>query len=1191
MKKCITTFQLCCIALIFLCLACNTQEPSHLFSLLKPEHTGITFANTITEYDSFNVIDFPYIYNGSGVGVGDVNNDGLDDIFFAGNMVNDRLYLNQGNFAFKDVTDQAGININRWSTGVSMVDINQDGWLDIYVCVANKFDQKQSKNLLYINNGVSKEGSPAFTESAEAYGLADDGYSTQAAFFDYDQDSDLDMYLLTNGMESFNHNNSRPKKVNGEGISNDRLYENTGVASNGHPVFKDVSQQANILKEGYGLGVAITDINQDGLPDIYASNDFISNDLLWINQGKDSSGQTTFIDKAPEYLKHQTYNGMGADVADYNNDGLADIIVMDMLPEGNQRQKSMIGKPNYDKFMLNLKLDYTPQYVRNTLQLNNGMTSQGKLSFSEIGQLAGIYKTDWSWSALFSDYDNDGYQDLLVTNGYGKDITDLDYIVYASSSSQFGTQATKKEKTKSLSADLKEVLIHNYIFRNNHDLTFTDKSLAWGMTEKSISNGAAFADLDNDGDLDLVMNNINAPAFVYENKAETLGHHFLRVQLKGPAGNQGGLGTTLRIWQDSMMQYRYHAVHRGYVSTMENTVHFGLGANRQVDSLEVIWPDGNRQILINPATDQVLTVDYQQALPDTSRSLPEPAPMLEHTTRQAGLNFRHQETDFVDFKYQALLYRKYSQDGPGIAVGDINGDQLDDMYVGGAKGQSGSFFIQQASGRFEEKKLMQDQDCEDMGTLFFDADSDGDLDLYIVSGSNEYYEKHPAYQDRLYINDGQGNFTKDTESLPKMLTSGSCVVAGDYDQDGDLDLFVGGRIRPQQYPLPPQSYLLRNDGDTFTDVTPAIAPEMQNMGMVTTALWTDFNQDGLVDLLVAGEWMPLRFFANQQGKLQEVTASTGLTNTEGWWNSLSSGDFDQDGDIDYVAGNLGLNTRYKASAAEPVSLYTKDFDQNGEIDPVLSYYIQGKEYPAAPRDALIDQIVSMRRRFPLYEVYGKATISDVISEQELENAYVLKSKTMQSSYIENLGNGKFRLHALPLRAQFAPVYGTTTQDFNGDGHLDLMMVGNSYAADVQDGWYDAGIGVLLLGNGQGGFTPASLQESGFFVDADAKAMATYYSQNGQPHITITANQDSLQVWSPAEDIELLTVALRADEYYALITSKEGKVCRQEFYYGDAYLSQSSRHFLINPVDTKSIKLYDYQGNSREVLQQTLSAIP
>lgn len=1155
-----------------------------MFNLLPPERTGITFSNTITEYDSFNVIDFPYIYNGSGVGVGDVNNDGQDDLYFAGNMVGDQLYLNQGDFKFSEVTRQAGIHLNRWSTGVAMVDINQDGWLDIYVCVANKFDQKQSKNLLYINQGAPADGVPTFVESAEPYGLADEGYSTQAAFFDYDQDGDLDMYLLTNGMESFNHNNARPKKIKGEGVSNDRLYEQVSTA-HGHPVFKDVSQAANILKEGYGLGVAITDINQDGLPDIYTSNDFITNDLLWINQGKDSKGQTTFEDMAPALLKHQTHNGMGNDIADYNNDGLDDIIVMDMLPEGNQRQKSMIGKPNYDVFMLNLRLDYTPQYIRNTLQLNQGMTPGGRLAFSEIGQLAGIYKTDWSWSALLSDYDNDGYQDLLVTNGYGRDVTDLDYIVYAASS-PFGTPAAKKEKDKASTAALKEVLVHNYIFRNNHDLTFTDQSLPWGMTEPSISNGAAFADLDQDGDLDLVMNNINAPAFVYENRAETLHHHFLRVQLKGPDGNRQGLGATLNLWQEGMVQHRYYSVYRGYVSTIENAIHFGLGNQPKIDSLEVIWPDGRRQHLIQLAADQVLTLDYAQAVADPSPPVIKPVPLLEQTTRQAPLNYRHQEEDFVDFKYQTLLPRKYSQEGPGMAVGDINGDHLDDFYVGGAKGQPGSFMIQQPDGSFEERKLLQDQACEDMGALFFDADNDGDLDLYVVSGSNEYHENHPAYQDRFYLNDGAGNFTKNTDALPQMLTSGSCVVAGDYDRDGDLDLFVGGRVSPQQYPIPPRSYLLRNEGGMFTDVTP---PDMQKMGMVTAALWTDFDQDGQVDLLIAGEWMPLRFFANRSGTLEDVTAATGLVNTEGWWNSLTSGDFDQDGDVDYVAGNLGLNTKYKASPEEPVHLYTKDFDQNQEIDPVLTYYIQGKEYPAAPRDALIDQIITMRRRFPRYEIYGQATIAEVISEQELEGAYVLSSKTMQSSYIENLGNGKFKWYALPLEAQFAPVYGMTAQDINGDSHLDLLLAGNSYASDVQTGWYDAGIGTLLLGNGKGSFTPASLQESGFFVDTDAKGMATYYSKNGQPHMIITANNDSLQVWTPIQRKDLRTIALYPQEYYAIITLEDGTVYRQEFYYGDSYLSQSSRHLSVIAAGIKSIKLYDYQGGSREALPEAMSA--
>ncbi len=1171
MRHCIPMIQWWCAGLIACCVACNPEKQQHpLFVLLDAETTGVSFSNDITEYDSLNVIDFPYIYNGGGVGIGDFNKDGLEDLFFAGNMVRSRLYINQGHFKFKDITETAGLTPHRWSTGVSVVDINQDGWLDIYVCAANKFEPEESKNLLFINNRTS---SPTFTESAEAYGLADDGYSTQAAFLDYDLDGDLDMYLLTNGMESFNHNNSRPKKVKGEGVTNDKLYRNEGVGPNGHPVFREVTQQAGILKEGYGLGVAVNDINQDGLPDIYVANDFITNDLLWINKG-----DGTFTDKAPEFLKHQTQNGMGTDIADYNNDGLDDIVVLDMLPEDNLRQKTMMGKPNYDKFMLNLDFDYAPQYIRNTLQLNNGTTPQGNLSFSEIGQLAGVYKTDWSWSALMSDYDNDGYRDLLITNGYGKDVTDLDYIVYLSSSSQFGNQTSRREKTKEAAALLKEAKIHNYIFQNNHDLTFTDVSAAWGLETPSFSNGAAFADLDNDGDLDLAINNINAPAFIYENKAETLGHHVLRIRLEGPENNKNGLGADLNVWYAGNSQHHYHSVVRGYTSTVENTIHFGLGKHSQVDSLEIVWPDGKRQQLTHLPSGELLPLRYQDATDTEKRIKSKPNVLF---TQSDPLAFQHQETDFADFKYQPLLHRKYSQDGPGVAVGDINGDGLDDLYVGGAKEQSGSFFIQQPSGTFTAQVLGLDERSEDMGALLFDADNDKDLDLYVVSGGNEYHSKHPAYQDRLYTNDGQGNFTKNEQVLPEMLSSGSCVTASDFDRDGDLDLFVGGRVTPQQYPVAPFSHLLRNDQGTFTDITSTVCPELRQAGMVTAALWTDFNQDHQMDLIVTGEWMPIRFFAQEDGKLKEVTAATSLLNMEGWWNSLVSGDFDRDGDLDYVAGNVGLNNPYHASPQEPVSLYAKDFNSDGTIDPVMGSYIMGQEYPVHPRDALTEQIIGMRRRFPRYAMYAEATLTDLFTEQELEGAYIVKSKTMASCYLENLGNGKFQKHTLPLKAQFAPVYGMAVLDVNRDENPDLILVGNSYATNVLEGWYDAGIGTVLAGNGQGGFTPLSLQESGFFVDTDAKGMATYYTADEKAHLLISVNNDSTQVWTP-QHTPRQTVVLQPQEYYALLQGIDGKRYRQEFYFGEAYLSQSARRLSFDPTKVSQVQIFDYQGNVREI---------
>ncbi len=1099
-------------------LACESKDP--LFRRVPSSQSGVAFANTIVESDSLNVIDYTYLYNGGGVGVGDVNNDGLDDIFFAGNQVSSRLYLNQGNLAFHDVTQSSGVSTSRWATGVAMVDINQDGWLDIYVSVASKFGPSLSRNYFFINQGADASGKEVtFVDQAEAFGLADDGYSTQAAFFDYDRDGDLDMYLLTNGLEEFSQNNARPKKTDGQGISNDKFYRNdTPAAHPGAVRFTDVTREAGILTEGYGLGVTVNDVNLDGWPDVYVANDFITNDLLWINNGDGPDGYPTFSDQAADYLKHQTHNGMGVDIADYNNDALVDIVVLDMLPEDNFRQKMMFGKPNEDRFALNLHFGYTPQYVRNTLQLNNGFTPEGEPSFSEIGQLAGVSNTDWSWSSLFADFDNDGYRDLLITNGYAKDVTDMDYASYRASASQFGTAEAKREKAVKLASLLKEAKVHNYAFKNNRDLTFTDVSEDWGMTVPSFSNGTAFADLDNDGDLDVVMNNINDEAFVYENMLEqSPDRNHLRVVLTGPPGNRAGLQATVRLRYQGQQQYHHHTVYRGYKSTVENTVHFGLGAHASVDSVEVTWPDGRYQLLTDVPANQNLAVRYEDAEDTPPAPPPHPTPLLTNVSGELQLGYKHQEEDFIDFKFEPLLPRRYSQDGPCLATGDINGDGADDFYVGGAKRQPGRFFVQQADGQFAGQTLPVDSVYEDLGAVLFDADQDGDPDLYVVSGGNEFPADDPAYYDRFYRNDGRGNFTVDSSAIPAITASGSCVRAGDYDQDGDLDLFVGSRLVPKQYPLPASSYVLRNEGGRFVDVTAQVAPDLIDLGLVTDAQWTDYNQDGSLDLLVVGEWMPITFFRNEGGRFTNVTESTQLESTSGWWNCLVAGDFDQDGDPDYIVGNLGLNSRYHASAEQPLRVYTKDYDQDGRIDPVLTYYIMGEEYPAAYRDALSDQMNPMRRRFPKYETYATTTFDELFTTTELEGAYVLDAERLATSYVENQGNGPdgyptFTIRDMPLITQTAPVHRMVTTDLNGDGHLDVLMVGNSYAPDAHVGRYDAFIGQALLGDGAGQFRPLTLGESGFHVDTDAKDIIQL-KRNGKPAWVVASNNDSLQAFT------------------------------------------------------------------------------
>jgi hypothetical protein len=1177
--------------LVFICscfLSGCRQDTEHkqvLFELLPSSYTGIQFKNTISESDSLSILTFEYLYNGGGVAIGDINKDNLPDIYFTGNQQSGKLYLNKGDLKFEDITLKAGLQTAFWSEGVTMVDLNNDHLLDIYISTSSRNNASPSHNLLFINNG-----NLTFTERSKEYGLADTGYNTQAAFFDYDHDHDLDVYLLSNAIEGFNRNTTRPKKDKGEGKSTDKLYRN-----NGNGTFTNVSAEAGILIEGYGLGIATGDLNKDGWTDVYTSNDFLSNDLLWM-----SSGRGTFKNKISGMLKHQSYNGMGVDIADFNNDALPDIIELDMLPETNKRQKLMFGSMNYDRFRLNLDMGYEPQYVRNTLQLNNGNST-----FSEIGQLAGVHNTDWSWSALFADYDNDGWKDLLITNGYGKDITDQDYTVYSRAVSQFGTEETIKMQLVEGLEQITEVKLPNYLFQNKGGLTFSDKSAEWGMIHASISNGAAYSDLDNDGDLDLVINNLNEEAFIYRNTSENLvKNNFLKIKLTGDSLNTYGIGAKVLLKHQGNRQYQEHFLTRGYKSSVDPIIHFGMGNTHTVDSVEITWSDGRYELITNVPCNQRITLDYKNAGPAPV------APSSQQTLFQeirAGIEYKHQEKDFVDFSRQPLIPFKHSQNGPGLAVADIDGNGLEDMYAGGASGQPGMVFYQQRDGKFKSRMLQQTTKYEEeMGVLFFDADGDNDQDVYLVSGGSEFPQDSRYYQDQLFINDGKGNFNKDSLALPDISTSGSCVVAADYDKDGDLDLFVGGRVVPGNYPLAPRSYLLNNDQGKFTDVTDEICKGLKKVGMVTSALWTDFDNDLQVDLVVVGEWMPISFFRNVKGKLISWNADEGkispqknfsdenkslnpslthfLTASSGWWNSITAGDFDNDGDIDYVLGNLGLNSKFKASLQEPVSMYAKDFDSNSSLDPVLSYYIQGKNYPAHPRDDMIDQIIPMRGRFPRYANYASATLDQVFTSEELQGAYVLKAYQLQSCYAENLGNGKFRLNPLPIEAQFAPVFGMLPGDFNGDGNLDLLLSGNSYASEILTGWYDAFIGLYLEGDGKGKFRPVQVNQSGFMVDKDAKALVQVYTYKKQPLIIVSNNADSLRVFSTLEkpDQEKQIIPVQTDETYADLLLQNGKKQRQEFYYGSGYLSQSSRQLAVSK-QVKQVVIFDNKGKSRAIL--------
>ncbi|MGB5667933.1 MAG: VCBS repeat-containing protein [Maribacter sp.] len=1173
MKKALPFFL--CISCLFNIFSCKENEHVR-FKLLKASKTGIDFNNTIKENDSINVFEYMNIYTGAGVAVGDINNDGLVDVYFSGNMVSGRLYLNKGNLKFEDISDKAGLLNNRWGTGATMVDINQDGLLDIYVCVSGSAKKSERANMLYINNGPStNSGQVTFSEKAMEYGLADTRQSMQAAFFDYDKDQDLDLYLLVN-TAAYEHkvNNILPRQLDGNSVNNDRLYRNEG---NGN--FVDVSKEAGILVEGYGLGVGISDIDNDSWPDIYVSNDFIGNDILYINQH-----DGTFKDQLATQIKHTSYAGMGNDIADIDNNGKPDIFVLDMRPADNERQKLIISSTGYDRFQMMLQAGFEPQYSRNTLQLNQG---EGK--FSEIGFLAGVSSTDWSWSALLADYDNDGNKDLYITNGFLRDLGNLDYIHYQNIyDTPLGDPETKiKNKLESI-GKLPPAKLVNYAFHNKGDMTFENVSTAWGIEEASCSNGAAYADLDNDGDLDLLVNNVNQPAFVYKNLSDKRQpNNHLRIKLKGNTGNLAGIGATIKITTGSSTQYYEHFLSRGYESSVDPTIHFGLGEHQIVDSVEVWWPDDTYQIIKQTAANQLLAIEQSKAAPkDFPKNKTKKQKWFKEVTDSLGIKFQHKEDLMVDFKLQPILPHMHSRGGPGIAVADVNMDGLEDFFVGGAAGQSGAMFVQKKNGTFESLEWSRDANFEDMGALFFDANKDGYPDLYVVSGGVIGTQVGSAYQDRLYLNDGQGNFQK-SNALPPITASGSVVTATDFDKDGDLDLFIGGRVVPGKYPMPAKSYLLENLADKdsenirFRDISSKVN-DWGKLTMVTSAVWSDYDDDGWMDLIVCGEFMPITIFHNENGQLVNVNDQSGLIKTEGWWNSIAGGDFDQDGDTDYLLGNLGLNTKYMASEEEPLCIYAKDYDKDGKIDPVICYYVDGENHIAHSRDEIIGQINAMRSRFKTYQSYAETTFKKSFLPEELEDAYVVKSYNFTSSYMENAGNGTFKLSPLPLNSQMGPLEGIVVEDIDHDGKQDVVLIGNSFSTEAATGRYDANMGSLLKGNGDGSFIQIPLRDSGFINDFDGSGLSIMRNAQGNTYLLAANNDGPLKIFvnSDTSSLEKIYVA-DTDSKCAEIVLKDDKKYKMEFYYGSGYLSQRSRSIVLHDR-IKEIRVTDFNGKSKIV---------
>tara|TARA_R110000796_G_scaffold138185_1_gene254256 strand:+ start:9319 stop:12645 length:3327 start_codon:yes stop_codon:yes gene_type:complete len=1064
-----------------------------LFSSIPAMETGIQFINHIPESAAMNSMVYEYYYNGGGVAIGDIDNDGLPDIYFTANLEENKLYRNKGSFEFEDISKKAKVEGTfGWTTGVTMADVNADGWLDIYVCKSGKGKEENRENLLFINN---KNGS--FTEEAKKYGLNFSGYSTQASFFDFDKDGDLDMFLLNHNVTPITTNNPENFKLEKNYLSGDRLFRND------QGKFIDISSKAGILGNslGFGLGVSIGDLNQDGWPDIYVANDYIEQDYLYYN-----NGNGTFSEGLKRSMGHTSHYSMGTDIADFNNDGLLDIISLDMVAEDNYGIKTSMSGMNPKAFQHAVNNGFHYQYMYNALQMNNGNGT-----FGDLAQLAGISNTDWSWGPLFADFDNDGLKDLFISNGLKRDFRNNDFRKY-----KIKRLEEAKKNGENMAQVIEELVnktpqrkTHNYFFKNNGDLTFEKAMTHWGVDIPTFSNGAAYADLDLDGDLDLVISNIDEEATVLRNNSIA---NYLQFQFEGNDQNPFGVGTKILLETDEGLQIAENYPTRGYQSAVEPVLHFGLGQSKTIKNAIVTWPDGKSETITNPNINQKIRVGYKNAESVDQNPKSSISPIFKDITEVVKVKHAHIENEYDDFSGEILLPHKMSQFGPALAVGDANNDGLEDFFIGGAKGYAGGIYLQKENGTFASMNpsaWIMEKEYEDVDAHFFDADSDGDLDLYVVSGGNEWEANSNMYQDRLYLNNG-GQFKKSTDRLPKMSISGSTVKPFDFDEDGDLDLFVGSRMFPQKYPYAQTSKLLENVNGIFKDVTLEKAPALEDAGMITDAIWTDYDGDNKTDLILVGEWTGIKFYNYKNGQF-ELNPDI-LPQSKGWWNCIEASDMDGDGDIDFVVGNLGLNSKYKASKNAPFEVYSTDFDDNGTNDIVLGYYDQGDLFPLRGRECSSQQMPFIKEKFPTYDSFGSAKLHQVYDKEKLKEALHLKVILFASVYLENLGNGQFNNHNLPNEVQISAINNIHIQDFDGDGINDILVAGNLYQTEVETPRNDASIGMILKGSGTSMFTPVPFSKSGLFLNGDVKKIKAIRIGNAQNSSYLVAkNDDSLKL--------------------------------------------------------------------------------